>query len=126
MALTGLLEVSVLVPAAAHLSRARMDSRNSGTKPWASSVCRVLAGFQRQQMPLFRAYQLRTWAMRTDQKNSVPVLTDLLTTPGNQSRKCLIPWKPAWKPRLGNTRRKSAVSLLQRLLQRLGNCAPGL
>ena len=49
------------------------------------------------------------------------MLTSLLTTLVNQPRKCLIPWKPAWKPRLGNIR-KSAVSLLQRLLQRLGKC----
>ena len=51
-------------------------------------------------------------------KTAVPVLTPLLTSLVNQSSKRLIPWKP----RLGNTRRKSAVSLLQRLLQRLGKC----
>ena len=40
-----------------------------------------------------RAYQLAYLGMLTNQKTLVSVLTSLVTSIGNQSRKCLIPWK---------------------------------
>ena len=59
--------------------------------------------------------------MRTNQKTLVSVLTDLVTGPLVTSPKRRFPWK-----HLGNTRRKNAVLLLQRLLQHSGKCGVSL
>ena len=57
-----------------------------------------------QRMQGFAAYQLRTAFLRTNQKTLVSVLTSLVTSIGNQSSKCLIPWK-----HLGNLRLETEV-----------------
>ena len=83
--------MSVLVPAAAHLSRARVLLNKCLVEPYSDvRFCQV---FSASKTGLSLRTSLRTWAVRTNQKTLVPVLTPLLTSVGNQSKKCLIPWK---------------------------------
>ena len=123
-----------------------MDSRNSGTKPWASSVCRVLlrpgfqvfsgsgcqvlTGFQRQQKGAFSCVPVAYRALRTAPENH--------GFRGNTLETCGWKLKFSEAPKVLSTAlstsrlqtpvslvtpsSKSAVLLLHRLLQRPGKC----
>ena len=48
------------------------------------------------------AYQLAYLGRAYQSEKHGSAVTFPVTMPCNQSRKCLIPWKPAWKPAAGN------------------------
>ena len=56
-----------------HISHARMDSRNSGTKPWPAAYVGFWQVFSASKCRFSVRTRLRTWAVRTDQKTTVPL-----------------------------------------------------